>query len=44
MTIDTSLVYCHYSLNDTSLLSSGFADFLAGRGAASHQMSDHVNS
>jgi len=25
--IDTSLSYCHYSLNDTSLVSSGFIDF-----------------
>jgi len=25
--IDTSLVYCHYSINDTTLVSSGFLDF-----------------
>lgn len=30
--IDTSLVYCHYSLNDTSLISSGFFDMLQQRG------------
>ena len=32
--IDTSLSYCHYSLNDTSLLASGFIDFCASRGMA----------
>jgi L-galactose dehydrogenase len=32
--IDTSLSYCHYSLNDTSLISSGFVDFCEQRGMA----------
>jgi len=29
--IDTSLSYCHFTLNDTSLISSGFLDFCASR-------------
>ena len=32
--INTSLSYCHYSLNDTSLVSSGFVDFCAERNIA----------
>merc|ERR1719336_83806 len=32
--IDTSLSYCHYALNDTSLISSGFLDFCAERNVA----------
>ena len=32
--VDTSLSYCHYSLNDTSLVSSGFVDFCEQRGIA----------
>jgi len=32
--IDTSLVYCHYSINDTTLISSGFLDFCNQRGIA----------
>ena len=32
--IDTSLSYCHYALNDTSLISSGFLDFCKERNVA----------
>jgi len=32
--IDTSLSYCHYALNDTTLASSGFIDFCAERDVA----------
>jgi len=32
--IDTSLTYCHYSLNDTSLLTGGFIDFCRSRSIA----------
>jgi len=34
VTVDTSLVYCHYSINDTTLVSSGFLDFCHKRGVA----------
>ena len=34
VTIDTSLSYCHYALNDTSLVSSGFVDFCTARNIA----------
>eukprot|EP00908_Phaeocystis_cordata_P024612 Transcript_707.p1 GENE.Transcript_707~~Transcript_707.p1 ORF type:complete len:401 (+),score=181.86 Transcript_707:43-1203(+) len=34
ISIDTSLSYCHYALNDTSLVSSGFVDFCTARGIA----------
>lgn len=34
VTVDTSLTYCHYSLNDTSLVSSGFIDFCRSRNIA----------
>ena len=30
--IDTAMTYCHYTLNDSSLISSGFLDFCAERG------------
>lgn len=30
--LDTSLVYCHYSLNDTTLVDGGFLDFLSSNG------------
>lgn len=32
--VDTSLSYCHYALNDTSLVSSGFLDFCTARDIA----------
>ena len=32
--VDTSLSYCHYALNDTSLVSSGFLDFCTARNIA----------
>ena len=32
--VDTSLSYCHYALNDTSLVSSGFLDFCKARDIA----------
>ena len=32
--IDTSLSYCHYSMNDTTLVSSGFVAFCEQRGVA----------
>lgn len=32
--IDTSLSYCHFALNDTSLVSSGFVDFCTARNIA----------
>ena len=32
--IDTSLSYCHYALNDTSLVSSGFVEFCKARNVA----------
>jgi hypothetical protein len=32
--IDTSLSYCHFALNDTSLVSSGFVDFCTARDIA----------
>ena len=34
--IDTSLSYCHFALNDTSLVSSGFVDFCTARNIARH--------
>lgn len=32
--VDTSLTYCHYSLNDTSLATSGYVEFCRGRNIA----------
>lgn len=32
--IDTSLAYCHYSINDTTLVSSGFVEFCKERSIA----------
>ena len=32
--MDTSLSYCHYAFNDTSLVSSGFLDFCTARNIA----------